>query len=196
MSSYSSVHIIWRWPNCSLGHQMSVLVCKLELDVHFIWKYELIFLCTHHLKMTLLLAIRCHYWGVNLSCLKHFIWKYELILLWTCHLKMGGKPQLHLHFIRKYELILGLTLASQRSFLQKTNTNHSLYKQYMDKLHDLTVIIFTELAYENKALYTKFYQVLSKQQEIFNKKFCFSLTWLSSNTSLQYRTRIIVNNTS
>ena len=32
----------------------------------------------------------------------------------------------------------------------------------MDKVHDLAVIIFTELTYENKALNAKFYQVLLK----------------------------------
>ena len=32
----------------------------------------------------------------------------------------------------------------------------------MDEVHDLTVRIFTELSYENKALHIKFYQVLLK----------------------------------
>ena len=52
MSSFSSVNIVWRWPNSDLGHQMSLARGKLELQEHFIWKYELILLCTCHLKMT------------------------------------------------------------------------------------------------------------------------------------------------
>ena len=50
----------------------------------------------------------------------------------------------------------------------------------MDEVRDL--MLFSKLTYENKTLYFKFYQVLLKQQEIFNERFCFSLTWLSSKT--------------
>ena len=72
MSSWpkDKANVIMTWPHAALGHQMSppgmyiLSLCALHLKswpnssslVHIIWKDDLI----------LLLATRCHYWGVHL----------------------------------------------------------------------------------------------------------------------------------
>ena len=70
--------------------------------------------------------------GMSDSLSVHFIWKYELIsdvhvhfILFTSSENYGGyiSDSLSGHFIWKYELISGLGLASQGSFLWKTNNN-------------------------------------------------------------------------
>ena len=57
----------------------------------------------------------------------HFIWELDLIqiLATRCHYQRGTS-YLSVHFIWKYELTLKFTLASQRSFLQKTNKHSCL----------------------------------------------------------------------
>ena len=70
---------------------------------------------TSHLKLW------AHYPNV------HLIWGYTSsekmtsFCSWPPDVTTGGTSHLRVHFIWKYELILGLGLASQRSFLRKTN---------------------------------------------------------------------------
>ena len=51
----------------------------------------------------------------HLKIVSLYVSSENCIILW------GGTSDLYVHFIRKYELISGLGLASQRSLLRKTS---------------------------------------------------------------------------
>ena len=82
--------------------------CSLHLTTTggYIWQL----ICTLHLK------IWTHIWCLCALYLVHFIFFTSSDNYWG-----GISDSLSGHFIWKYELISGLGLASQRSFLQKTN---------------------------------------------------------------------------
>ena len=110
------------------SHLMSVFTssCSLHLTTTggYIWQL----ICTLHLK------IWTHIWCLCALHLVHFMWQ----------LPGGISDSLSVHFIWKYELISGLGLASQRSFLRKTNRCIlilcSLYIEHMHRhLHDVYV---------------------------------------------------------